>query len=333
MSEKATKSCEKSSKNNIFKWFKYFLIILILELLAITSAVLINESKTNNQTIAFNQIKNELQSQHTRITNLETLPDIINQSSSNIAENVGNIKFLNESLNNLKEEVGNKKIDILAEQVSNVSRRMEVLEENKNREALALSVALLIKENALYGRNFQQETNILKDLTNTQDALKNDIATIESLGTSLILTDDVLIQNFLSLAKDFEFEKKQEVATTVENDSKINKGLKKIKDTVSNINFDKLVVVKKDNKTPEQKLLLSTLSEFIISHQLVKASEFINNNPIFFNSEDEAFKTWFKNLNDKIAFDEAISKIITSELNLLREDIKNQTLNIQTPQN
>lgn len=333
MSEKATKSCEKSFKNSIFKWFKYFLIVLILELLAITGAVLINESKTNNQTIAFNQIKNELQSQHARITNLETLPDIINQSSSNIAENVGNIKFLNESLNNLKEEVGNKKIDILAEQVSNVSRRMEVLEENKNREALALSVALLIKENALYGRNFQHETNILKDLTSSQDDLKKDIATIEGLNTSIILTDDVLIKNFLSIAKDFEFEKKQETTTTVENDSKINKGLKKIKDTVSNINFDKLVVVKKDNKTPEQKLLLSTLSEFVISHQLVKASEFINNNPIFFNSENEAFKTWFKNLNNKIAFDEAISKIITSELNLLREDIKNQTLNIQTPQN
>ena len=332
MSEKATKSCDKNSKSNIFKWFKNFLIIVILELLAVGLAILINESRNHNQTTALSNIKNELQAQNHRIASLEELPDIINQSASNILENKGNIKFLNESLNNLKEEVGNRKIDILTEQLSNVSRRMESVEENKNREALALSIALLIKENALYGRSFQYEANILKEIASNQESLKNDIEVIEKLNGKPLLTNDVLIKNFLNLADNFDFEKNKTPEANDDNTS-LNKGLKKIKDTVSNISFDKIVVVKKDNKTPEQKLLLKTLTDFVVNHQFVKAVDYINNNPIFFNSENKEFQTWFDNLNNKIIFDEAISKIISSELNLLREDIKNGTLDIPSSKN
>ncbi len=333
MSEKAAKSCDKNSKSNIFKWFKNFLIIVILELLAVGLAVLINESRNHNQTTALSNIKNELQAQNLRLASLEELPDIINQSASNILENKGNIKFLNESLNNLKEEVGNRKIDILTEQLSNVSRRMESVEENKNREALALSIALLIKENALYGRSFQYEANILKEIASGQETLKNDIEVIEKLNGKPLLTNDVLIKNFLNLADNFDFEKNKTPEANADDNTSLNKGLKKIKDTVSNISFDKIVVVKKDNKTPEQKLLLKTLTDFVVNHQFVKAVDYISNNPIFFSSENKEFQTWFDNLNNKIIFDEAISKIISSELNLLREDIKNGTLDIPSSQN
>ncbi len=328
MSEKATKSCEKNSKSSIFKWIKNFLIVIILELFAIAVAVFISESRNHNQTTLLSNLKTELQTQNTRISGLETLPNTISQASSLIAENSGNIKFLNESLNNLKEEVGNRKIDILNEQLSNISHRMESVEENKNREALALSVALLIKENALYGRNFQYEANILKEITKDQEELNKDVEIINNLNNKQVLTDDVIIKNFLSIMEDFDFERKQETEQNISDNSTINKGLKKIKDTVSNINFDKIVVVKKDNKTPEQKLLLKTLTDLVNNHQFVKAVNYVNDNPMFFNSENKDFETWLNNLNNKILFDEAISKIITSELNLLREDIKNQTLDI-----
>lgn len=332
MSEKATKSCEKNSKSSTFKWLKNFLIVIILEVLAIAVAVFISESRNHNQTVLLSKLKTELQTQDSRISTLESLPNTISHASSLISENSGNIKFLNESLNNLKEEVGNRKIDILNEQLLNISRRMESVEENKNREALALSIALLIKENALYGRNFQYEAKILKEITKDQEELNKDVETIESLNNTLVLTNDVLIKNFLSIMEDFDFEKKQDIIPNTSDESTINKGIKKIKDTVSNINFDKIVVVKKDNKTPEQKLLLKTLTDLVTNHQFVKAVSYINDNPVFFNPENKDFKIWLNNLNNKILFDEAISKIITSELNLLREDIKNQTLDISSTQ-
>ena len=62
--------------------------------------------------------------------------------------------------------------------------------------------------------------------------------------------------------------------------------------------------------------------EFFLILKLIDA------NPIFFNSENKQFNEWFEDVKVKVSFDKAISKIISSELNVLRENINNKTLSL-----
>ena len=328
MSKKQASTSSETSKPKILKWFLYALIVIFLELLAIFGAVFINESKNHSQTQDIVDVQNSIKKHTLQIASLEELPLNIRQLSSDLQENKGNLILFQQNLENLKEEVGNKKIDIILQQLANISRRMETVEENKSNESLILSVALLIKENALYGRNFAYEVNILEEMASAQDFLKEDILTLNNLSSQPILSDDILTQQIILIADDFNFEKPSKNQPTTEEKSVVSKGLKKIKNTVANMNFDKVVVMKKNTNTPEQKALLSTLLDLIKTHQFVNASSLIENNPQFADAENKEFNNWFINLKNKISFDEAISKIISSELNILRETLVNKTISL-----
>ena len=327
MSQKP-ENLEKNKPNNKFiKWTFYVLIALILEGIAIGGAYIISESKTKTQTDNFEYLSNITREQGARIKHLEQLPASVAHLSSNIAQNGGSIKLLEENFNELKEEVGNKKIEIISAKLNNISRRIESVEENKSIEALILSIALIIKENALYGRNYLYEAQILENMAKNQDVLKNSITHIIELNNKPIITNDALYNKFLSIAKDFSFEK-EELATTEKTtkESAVSKSLKMIKETVAGINFDKVVIVKKDNKTAEQKILLEKLGSLVKLYHFEQAIDLIDKNPIFFNSDNKLFIEWYNEVKTKVSFDKAISKIISTELNVLREDIYNQKI-------
>ena len=327
MSQKPT-NLEKNKPNNKFvKWTFYVLIALILESIAIGGAYIISESKTKSQTEQFEYLSNISREQSAKIKHLEQIPASVAHLSSNIAQNSGSIKLIEENLNGLKEEVGNKKIEIISAKLDNVSKRIESVEENKSVEALILSVALIIKENALYGRNYLYEAQILENMAKSQESLKSSINHIIELNNKPIMTNDVLLNKFLSISKDFSFEnevKTEETDNT--SDSTVSKSLKMIKETVAGINFDKVVIVKKDNKTAEQKILLEKLGSLVKLYHFEQAIDLIDKNPIFFNSDNKLFNEWYNEIKAKVAFDKAISKIISTELKLLRDDIYNKNI-------
>ena len=91
-----------------------------------------------------------------------------------------------------------------------------------------------------------------------------------------------------------------------------------IKDTVSGINFDKVVILKKDKKTNEQKALIAKLKELVVSNNFSGALDLIHNNPQFNSIQNETFATWQSNVKKNIVFNEAISHIISSELSAIR---------------
>ena len=118
MSEKQATAGSNCSNSKIFKWFLYGFIVIILEALAISGAVFINESRNKSQTLDIIDAQNTIKKQEKRITLLEELPTNIKQLSSDIQENKGSIQLFQQNLENLKEEVGNKKIDIITENFS-----------------------------------------------------------------------------------------------------------------------------------------------------------------------------------------------------------------------
>ena len=96
---------------------------------------------------------------------------------------------------------------------------------------------------------------------------------------------------------------------------------KLIKDTVAGINFDKVIVIKKDKRTDEQKMLIATLDNFVNDYNYVDAVEFVEANPEFSKIENKDFKAWIETAKKTVLFDKAISSIISKELSAIRKDI------------
>ena len=101
-------------------------------------------------------------------------------------------------------------------------------------------------------------------------------------------------------------------------DGAVAKSIKMIKDTVAGINFDKVVILKKDKKTNEQKALIAKLSELVNSYNFSSAINLIQTNTQFNNIKNIEFAKWQNDVQKNILFNEAISHIIASELSAIR---------------
>jgi len=328
MSKNIEETKEKSTNSKKIVYFFVALGIIILDAVAVFLAVFITESKLDTKIGNIFVLEKKVASIENETTKM---PNIFANINMKLNENGGDINLLKEKLNLLTQEVGNNKIETLSLKLSSFANRLEELEETKNQEALVLSIALLIKENALYGRDFKTEVTALKEMANSQQELDKDINIIESSTNKTLLTDSILIKQYLDLIKDFDFEKKEETKSDTDNQSVVTKSINKIKETVANINFDKVVIVKKDNKTIEQKQLLNNLTSLVEQNLFGKALEFVIQNPQFSNAQNKLFNEWVKALETRVSFDNAISNIISAELNAIRNNLyaknENSSLN------
>ena len=222
--------------------------IAMLEVAGVTGAVLIMESKHNDRQKDFATLSEAVLQQGKHITELQNLPAAISANAQKIAENAGLLQLYNENFLALKDEVGNKKVEILNQQFSNLNHRLESLEETKSTDALILSAVLLIKENALYNKNFAAEADILAQLAQGQDNIASAVQTIVSLKSLPIASNDELIKNYQQIAEEFTFavSNVQLQENKEADDNAVAKSIALIKDTVAGINFDKVVVLKKD---------------------------------------------------------------------------------------
>jgi uncharacterized coiled-coil protein SlyX len=99
-----------------------------------------------------------------------------------------------------------------------------------------------------------------------------------------------------------------------------------IKDTVSGMHFDKVVVLKKEKKTEHQQKLLDTLSKMVVAYEYANALDFIRQNKELAEVNNKDFTQWQNMAKDKVTFDEAVSKLVANQLKNLREDIKSEQL-------
>ncbi len=323
MSEKMAKKETKKRSSKVFLVFSALFGIVVLEIIAIACAIFAVESKNRSQIAQMDSLSAQLSRQQTQIQNLQRLPDLIQDNARKISENDGNLKLYAENFNNLKEEVGNRKIDIITQQIQNLSHRIDVLSELKSEDALILSVALLIKENALYQRSFAQEADVLATLSRARPDLAPAIDFISSVKNQTIFSDNQLINRFNILIKDFYFETEplSDTLSNSEEKNPVTKSIALIKDTMAGINFDKIVVVKKNNMTPEQKQLIEQLSQLVNNQNFKGAISFIHSHSDFKLSQNQDLTIWLADTERKLSFDEAISKIIVSELDALRQNI------------
>lgn len=333
MSEKTAKSTNKKRFSKVLKWSGVVVGVAVLELAGVYSAIKIIESRNMGKENQLQTVLSLLQKQSAQIEQLEKLPVQISLNAEKIATNAGDVNLLTEDLRTLKNEVGNKKLELLSQKLSKLDHRMESVEESKSLDTLILSLALIIKENALYSRGFAKEADILAELSQEQHDIAQSVQEIILLKDKNISTDSELIEQYHKIADDLVL---SDVITTQNSNEKENRGavaksIELIKDTVSGINFDKVVVMKKEKKTDAQTLLLNTLGDLVNSHNFKDAITFIEQNRTAFREDlNPEFTKWAEQLKQKALFDKSISQIIASELSAIRKDFAAKTFT-QTP--
>lgn len=322
MSEQAVKTEPKKLKSKVFKWTSAIVAVSILEFGAIYGSVRISELKNIGY---YNTIIDLSERVYKQEEKLNFLPDILDKIAANtqrIDKNTGLLQLYNENFLALKDEVGNKKVEVLNQQFSNLNHRLESLEETKSTDALILSAVLLIKENALYNRNFAAEADILAQLAQGQDNIASAVQTIVSLKGLPIVSNDELIKNYQQIAEGFTFAAPNEQLQENKEagDNAVAKSIALIKDTVAGINFDKVVVLKKDKRTDAQKQLMERLASLVENHDFKNAVKFIRETPEFQKTQNQELTHWAEQAERRISFDEAVSYIIAAELNAIRQD-------------
>ncbi len=323
MSDKPVKSDNKRTNKNYLKWITIGFMVVVAEIIAITSSYFLIESKNKSQQIAFDNLSRKISQQNTYISELQNLPSVISSNSQKIAETQNSLKSIVDSFNSLKDEVGNNKLGILTQQFGLLAHKIETIEETKNSEVLALSVALIIKENALYHRSFADETNILIQLTKDQPLLTSYVQTISNMKNLYIPDDLQLSARFKEIAANLDFENDKALPSNDSSSlqkSTMEKSIALIKDTVAGLNFDKVVMVKKNIQNDAQVSLIRKITNFVEQHDFNNAINLIQASPDFQKLNNVELNTWIDDVKRKIIFDEALSFIISSELNALRED-------------
>lgn len=188
-----------------------------------------------------------------------------------------------------------------------VEEQLDKLAKVTDQGALVLSATMLIKEAADNGQRFEYETEILQLLAKGDVKLNEPIAVIANYAKDGIQTKSYLINEFESIYKSLLKEQKKEFEKTW-------------KDRI-NSKFNEIVKVKRVNKdAPEftANKQIELVRNLVKSGNLVKALKelsLIDNKNI---QEDKSLTNWIDATKARVSFDEAISKISTYSLALMK---------------
>lgn len=324
MSEKKKETTQKKPLSKGLKFVFYIFLIAFLLAGLFFAAVKFFDSRYSGEDIKLGQIATQLSEQNVRIKTLEQLPVSVSANTQQLASTAHALSILSERFNQLYEETGNNKMEKMAENLQAFDHRIAGMEEQKNTDALILSVALLIKENALYHRSFIEEADVLTELNQQNEKNMPEINIINQYKSTDIADNQQLAQRFAEIMEDFNFS--QPTENQEKKETKFSKSIKMIKDTVSGMHFDKVVVLKKEKKTEHQQKLLDTLSKMVNAYEYANALEFIRQNRELAEVDNKDFTQWQNRAKDKVTFDAAVSKLVANQLKNLREDIKSETL-------
>lgn len=326
MSNKSVVSQEKKPMSSALKGSLIALAVIGLEAGAIGAAVTLTEYRQRTSTPEYAVLQERLGVMTSRLSELEKLPLALSTTSQQISANSNAINLISDNLNALKEEVGNNQIRTIYERLDTAGHRIETLEETQSAETLILSLALMIKENALYHRSFAEEANLLADLGEGIPQIKSDIATLLEYKTKEIADNEALVKTYQQIAQNFTFG--ADITPEPKEETSFEKGLNLIKDSVSHIKLDRVIVLKKQKKTDEQIKLLNTLSTLVREYKFAEALQYISDNAEFSKITNPAFGQWQQNVKASLEFNQAITHIMQEQLNSFRQDIKNGTVKL-----
>lgn len=203
------------------------------------------------------------------------------------------------------------RLDALEEQVKILSRATD-------QSALILTAAMLVKDTADRGRKFDYEVEVLHELAQGNTKLAAPIAVLEKYSRSGIKTNTQLINEFESIYAALLNKQKEEFEKTWKDrlNSKINQIIK-----VRKVNGEDSAEFEANRNLEQIRSLVAAeeINKAVVELEDVKNAELL---------QDPAMQNWLNQAKAKVEFVEAVNKISTYSLavmkvNAIRKEIKN----------
>lgn len=322
MSDKAVKETKNKPVSGGVKWLLGLVTGMIAISGTIVASVKITEMRGQADTAKLQNIFERLAIQNARIDALEELPAAIATTTRQLEAVSYGVNTLSDGFNRLNEEAGQNKVPNLVKKAEETNHRLKSLEEMQNNEALILSTALLIKENALYHLSFAHEASILSELAKGEDSISKNVEIINRYKNQNIADNGELVAQYKEAMAHFSFGNNEKETNDATDENMMVKGAKMLKNTVLGINFDRVVVLKKEKQTAEQKKLLAELDGAVAAYNFKKALDIITTHKELTAVENKGLKEWQENVRAKLDFDAALSHLISEQLSAFRQDVK-----------
>ena len=327
MSDHAVKKEQNKSSFKVLKWFLIILAIAGLEAGGIATAVKLTELRQDNAKAQFKNNLASLSQQLEKLNSLEQLSSLVGINAQHLEATSHTVNLLSESFSQLEKEVGGNQIEKMNNQITRFDKRLSNLEEVQSLEPVVLAVALMIKENALYGRPYAAEADVLTELGADNLAIGNDIKVINSYKDYTFADNQALASQYKTIMEDFNFPTTAP-APEKQEDTMLSKGVKILKDAVANVHFDRIAVLKKQKKTDEEKNILLKLDNLVSQYNYKGAIDFIRSHEEFANANNAELNAWAESIKKKIDFEDALNNIIASQLKSLRQAVNNHSLTL-----
>jgi len=324
MSDRAVKKEPKKPFSGVLKWFLIILVVALLEVLGIAGAVKITEMRradTNNQVkTSLALLTQQLQ----KLDSLEKLSSLVAVNMQHLEATSHAVNLLSESFNQLEKEVGGNQIEQMNQKIADFHLRLNNMEETQSIEPIILTVALMIKEDSLSGNTFAQQADVLSALSQDMPAITEDIKTVQRYKNDVFESNQTLAAQYKDIMADFSFRKENAPAPEETKDTLLSKSVDALKNTVSNMHFDKVVVLKKQKKTDEEKKLIAGLDALVDAHKYDEVLSYANVHTAFGSANNKAFDNWLVLVQKKVEFEKALNHIIAEQLKNFRKGMENQ---------
>ena len=195
--------------------------------------------------------------------------------------------------------------------------RLNTLAKISDDGALILSAAMMVKDSADKGGSFEYEAEVLDQLAKNDLKIKNQTDTLTKYSTTGIHTVKYLTTEFDRIYNSIVKKQKDEFEKTW-------------KDRLNN-KLNEIIRVKRVNKeTPgfEKDKQLEKVKELVDAENFAKAVEFLDKPENQDLLADAALEKWLSEARARVEFDNAISRISTHSLALMKVNyIKKETKN------
>lgn len=194
----------------------------------------------------------------------------------------------------------------LINRMDKVEQKVDAVAEVTDESALILTATMLVKDAAERGGSFEYEAEVLQEIAKSEHRIKEPLSVIVRLSTTGIVSEAKLQEGFnLIIRNEVKEQKKSKEKTW--------------KDRL-NSKFGEFVQIKNSGETAEESESLKTLKQigkYVNAGDISKAVEQLTDKNLAL-ADREDVKNWLQQAQSKVAFNQAVSKISSTSLALMK---------------
>lgn len=318
----------------IFMWLIFLLILLGLwlnpEVIYNSVDYVKNMRPTENKVLeqpSINEVQKQIFDLQNRIYNIGA-----EQAKNASGMSAEEINLLNQRFDNIEKQnisIIDSKADIasvmgIVNRLDKIEQRLDAMAKVSDQGALILTAAMMIKDSAERGNNFEYEAEILSQLADKESALKEPAAEILKFSNQAIPSSKMLVEEFDELYQEVMKAEKDKMVEGKTWKERLNIKLKE---------YVKVKNTKKDAKIAADEKVQDNLE---MAYLAVNSDQFAKAIEILENPENQAklkeyngLQEWVDDAKIRVDFYNAISKISTyslalMKLNYIKKDVANQ---------